>query len=269
MRQPHSSELGWVSSRHNGRIFASDWLLYLGLVFAGASVIWLIAGSCANANDIVTHMAVSSEGGRFATISSAIALLFSGFSLWQTSLKQADLSVYVTDAISYTRDHAGEDAAFEAGGYEVLAVPVTIANGGARGGAVVSLRLDAKDPDTGHTACFKAAYTADATYFAAREQRLRPQSPFTALVIAGRSVWSGTILFYSADYKAERLVTKAKSKVEATLTLVTPESRGWLDRMLGKPVPPVTLALEVPDIWDARLQSPDQITRFRFATARP
>jgi len=225
--------------------------------------------SGASTNDSVTNAVVYSEGGRAAAIGSVVAVLFSGFSLWETSLKQADISVYVTDAVSYTRDHAHEDAAFQAGGYEVLAVPVTIANGGARDGAILSLQLDAKDPETGHTARLNAAYTADATYFAAREQTIRPQAPFTALVIAGRSVWSGTILFYSEDYKAERLVTKAKGKVEATLKLVTSGPTGWLDRMLVTPVPPVTLSLEVPDIWDTRLQSSAQITRLRFATAKP
>jgi len=38
MRQPKSSELGRVLSRHNGRIFAGGWLLYLGAIFAASAV---------------------------------------------------------------------------------------------------------------------------------------------------------------------------------------------------------------------------------------
>ena len=75
-------------------------------------------------------------------------------------------------------------------------MPVTIANGGARDGAVVSMRLDAKDPETGKTARFYAAYTVDARYFAgASGSAERPKTPFAALAIAGRSSWSGTVLF--------------------------------------------------------------------------
>jgi hypothetical protein len=80
----------------------------------------------------------------------------------------------------------------------VLAVPVTIANSGARDATVMSLQIDAKNPETGQTARFDAAYTADAAYFARSRGAERPKTPFSALVIAGRSAWSGTVLFYSA-----------------------------------------------------------------------
>jgi hypothetical protein len=205
-----------------------------------------------------------SRGG-VTTVFSAIALLFSAYSLWETSLKQADLSVYVTDAVTYTRDPNNEDAAFQAGGYEVLAVPVTIANGGARDAAVVSLRFDVKNPETGETARFGAAYTAGGEYFAPNRGESssgRPRTPFAALVVAGRSAWSGTILFYSEGYWKRELI-KPKGKVEATLTLLTTAPSGWLDRVLGGRPAPIMLTLNVPDT--DRLGT--SLTRLRSANA--
>ena len=92
------------------------------------------------------------------------------------------------------------------GGFEVLAVPITIANSGARDGAVLALQLDVKNLSTGLTARFEATYTVDATYFAAKGDR-RPKTPFSALVIAGRSAWTGTVLFYPVSYSDERALT--------------------------------------------------------------
>src|SRR5262245_53526886 len=129
------------------------------------------------------------HGGVTTTIFSAVALLFSAYSLWETSLKQADLSVYVTGVVSYGRDATDGVDVQPAGGFEVLAVPVTIANGGARDAAVLSLQLEVTNPQTGLSARFEGTYTADAAYFAAAGAK-RPKAPFSALVIAGRSAWT-------------------------------------------------------------------------------
>lgn len=220
-----------------------------------------------DASDFAVHAARYSGTSWITTIGTVVALVFSGLSLWETSLKQADLSVYVTDAIAYTRDPNNDDAAFQAGGYEVIAVPVTIANGGARDAAVLSLRLDVRNPETGETARFGAAYTAGGEYFApnrGEDSSGRPRTPFAALMVAGRSAWSGTILFYSAGYWKRELV-KPKGKVEAILTVVTTPPSGWLDRLLADKPAPVTLALEVPDT--ARLGT--TLTRLRSANAEP
>jgi hypothetical protein len=234
------------------------------------------------------HAAKHSGGSSIAAIVSAIALVFSGYSLWETSLKQADLSVYVTGVVSYVRDASGGGYLSPPNGFEVFAVPVTIANSGARDGPVLSMQLDVKNRETGLTARFEATYTADAAYFGTIDNlqtgSYRPKAPFSAVVIAGRSAWTGTILFYPVSYsnekvltpmlevrkKAEELRTKygdnvelsnlpefkvyherlltQKGKVDVTLKIVRPAPSGWLDRVLGAPVPPVTLTLEMPDI---------------------
>jgi hypothetical protein len=183
---------------------------------------------------------------------SAVALLLSAYSLWETSIKAADLSVYVTETASYARDVTGGFSVRQAGGYEVLAMPVTIANSGARDGAVLSLQLDAQNPGNGQAVRFEAAYTADATYFAAVDDPTtgakRPKTPFAPLVIPGRAAWSGTILFYVPDYTAQKLIA-SKSKIEATLRLRTPAAGGWFDWLLGSgQTPPIALTFDVPEI---------------------
>jgi hypothetical protein len=208
------------------------------------------------ANEIAAQAAMRPES-LTTVIVSVTALLLSAYNLWESSLKQADLSVYVTDTVSYARDTTGGFDVRQAGGYEVLAVPLTIANGGARDGAVVALQIEAQKPGTGEAVRFEAAYTADAAYFAAVDDPTtgakRPKLPFAPLVITGGSVWSGTILFYVADYKEKKLIT-SKGKIEATLKLLTPRPSGWLDQMLGAgSAPPMTLTFDVPEISTAYL----------------
>ncbi len=159
-----------------------------------------------HANEVARHSALVGGGRAAATVISAVALLFSAYSLWETSLKQADLNVYVTGVVAYERDLTADDYILPAGGFEVFAVPITIANGGARDGAVLALQLDVSNPRTGMTGRFEATYTADAAYFANTGAK-RPKTPFSALVIAGRSAWTGTVLFYPVSYGNDKALT--------------------------------------------------------------
>jgi hypothetical protein len=146
------------------------------------------------------HGAKHSWGGRITAIGTVVALVFSAFSLWETSLKQAELSVHVPGVITYARDTTASNDIMPSGGFEVLAIPVTIANGGARDAAVVALRLDVKNLNTGLSARFDATYTAEPSYFNPNPKTVRQKMPFSALVIAGRSAWRGTIVFYPVSY---------------------------------------------------------------------
>jgi hypothetical protein len=153
------------------------------------------------------HGAKHSWGSRITAIGTVVALAFSAFSLWETSLKQADLSVHVPGVITYARDTTASDDIRPSGGFEVLAVPVTIANGGARDAAVVTLRLDVKNLSTGLSASFEATYTAEPSYFNPNPKTVRQKMPFSALVIAGRSAWRGTIVFYPVSYSNGKALT--------------------------------------------------------------
>jgi len=161
-----------------------------------------------DANEIATHAAKHSGSSWITAIVSAIALVFSAYSLWETSLKQADLTPYVTGVVTYERDQTDDIRTQPSGGFEVLAVPITIANGGARDGAVLAMQLEAKNLSTGLTARFAATYKVDSNYFAATKRGdKRPKTPFSALVVAGRSSWTGTVLFYPVSYSDERALT--------------------------------------------------------------
>ena len=189
--------------------------------------------------------------GRWMTAAvSGMALIASSVSLWESTLKQPDIKIYVSENMHYTRDPYGS--------YEVLAVPVTIANGGARDGAVLSLQLEVKNAATSQTARFKSAYMADAQYFGGRDDvgtRLkRPKLPFAPLSIAGRGAFTGTVLFYGPD--PQKKVVEPMSTLEMTLTVVMPSREGWLDRLLsGRAPPPVTIKAEVPNFLPGQLYS--------------
>lgn len=157
-------------------------------------------------NEVATQAVTHSDGGRVAAIISAMALVFSAYSLWETSLKQADLSVYVAGITSYGRDTSDSVDVQPAGGFEVFAIPITIANGGARDAAVLALQLEVNNSKTNLSARFEATYTADAAYFTGSGSK-RPKTPFSALVIAGRSAWTGTVLFYPVSYSNGKALT--------------------------------------------------------------
>jgi hypothetical protein len=169
-------------------------------------------------NEIAIHAARHSGGSHIAAIASAIAVVFSAFSLWETSLKQAQLSVYATGVINYERDQTADEYIMPVGGFEVFAVPITIANGGARDAPVLSLQLDVSNPKTGLSARFEATYIADADYFATpgkqRSGNARPKAPFSARVIAGRSAWTGTVLFYPVSYSNGKALTPVRKVAE-------------------------------------------------------
>jgi hypothetical protein len=162
-----------------------------------------------SANEIASHASQFGGSKAPATFISATALLFSGFSLWESTLKQADLSVYVTGVVAYERDLTADESIQPAGGFEVFAVPITIANSGARDGAVLSLQLDVNNPKTGLSARLEGTYTADGAYFANTGAK-RPKTPFSALVIAGRSAWTGTVLFYPVSYSNQKALTPVR-----------------------------------------------------------
>ena len=177
------------------------------------------------------HIArMAARGNRLATLVSAFAFAFSAVSFYETVLKQPNLRVYVTDTLAYTRDPWG--------GYEVVAVPLTIANSGARDGAVITLELDVKNVESGKSETFTSAYTADAQYFGGSDdvaKRIkRPKLPFAPLSIAGRGAFAGVILFYSGEGSAK--LVEPNSKLELTLRVLTRAADGWLEAMfLAKP----------------------------------
>ena len=209
------------------------------------------------------HIArMAARGNRLATLVSAFAFAFSAVSFYETVLKQPNLRVYVTDTLAYTRDPWG--------GYEVVAVPLTIANSGARDGAVITLELDVKNVDTGKAETFTSAYTADAQYFGGSDdvaKRIkRPKLPFAPLSIAGRGAFAGVILFYSGEGSAKLI--EPNSKLELTLRVLTRAADGWLEAMfLAKPAR-IELRAEVANFLPGALMVGDMARMHLLAPPR-
>jgi hypothetical protein len=200
------------------------------------------------ANEEVAH----GRGGFAAIIVSALALIGSFYSMWETTLKQPQISLYVSENIQYTRDPYGS--------FEVLAVPVTIANGGARDSAVLSMQLTVKNVATGKTENFKSAYMADAQFFGSRDDvaaRIkRPKLPFAPLSVAGRGFFTGTVLFYRSEGTDKNLI-EPLSQLEMTLTLMIPPASNLFDRMLTDLPQPVSIKAGVPNFYPGALYSGD------------
>ncbi len=186
-------------------------------------------------------------GGGLATILvSGLALAFSAVSLYETVLRQPELSVYVPPVIHYTRERGGE----------VFAVPVTIANHGARDGVVLSLELEATSNTRTKPKVLYSAYSVESEYFErARLQRSatgglvltkeRPKTPFAPLSIAGRANYSGTILFFSKNEESPFLIS-GPSELKLTLRLNTSfEDSGWLDRLWAPRTTPASFSVKL------------------------
>lgn len=198
------------------------------------------------------------KGNKLATLVSAFAFAFSAVSLYETVLKQPNIKVFVTDTLSYTRDPYGS--------YEVIAVPMTIANSGARDGAVVTIELDVTNVETGRTETLTSSYTADALYFGGRDDVAnrvkRPKLPFAPLSISGRSAFSGSILFYSAegrDGRDAKPLIEPKAKIEMTLRTLVPSPDGWLDRLQFSRAAPIKLTGDVGTFLPGALYAGDTV----------
>lgn len=205
-----------------------------------------------DATEITGEAATHGTGSWLAVLISGLALTGSAVSLWETTLRQPEIKLYVSENIQYTRDPYGP--------FEVLAVPVTITNSGARDGAVLSIQLEAKNSATGQTEKFKSSYVADAQYFGSRDdvaERLkRPKVPFAPISVSGRSAFTGTILFYRSGSSGKNLIEPA-SKLDMTISVTLPAESGWLDKALATNPPAVTVKADVPTFLPGALLSGD------------
>ncbi|MBS0239225.1 MAG: hypothetical protein JSR89_12455 [Proteobacteria bacterium] len=205
-----------------------------------------------DAAEITSEAATHGTGNWLAVLISGLALTGSVVSLWETTLRQPEIKLYVSENIQYTRDPYGP--------FEGLAVPVTITNSGARDGAVLSLQLEAKNPATGQIEKFKSSYVADAQYFGSRDdvaERLkRPKVPFAPISVSGRSAFTGTILFYRPGSSGKNLIEPA-SKLDMTVSVTLPAPAGWLDKALATDPPAVTIKADVPTFFPGALLSGD------------
>jgi hypothetical protein len=194
-------------------------------------------------NEIATR-GTTDGGGRLAAIVSAVALVFSAYSLWETSLKQPDLRMFVPDVIQYT-------SPFNNSNFEAFQIPVTLANEGARTGTVLGIDLEVTDPRTNQT---KRFYAHDLGNWSMERSRSRSFQPFAPMSLAGRSSRSESVLFYTKgdDEKPAQLVRElGPYRFKLRLREVPVDDFGWLDRWFPSTPTETTFEMEL-KFFDAR-----------------
>ena len=174
-----------------------------------------------------------SHGGLFATIVSAVALLFSGMSYYESSMKSAELTVYVPAMVHYARD-----------GADVFNVPVTIANDGAHAGTVLSMVLDVENLDPKaerKSARLHSVFLGDYP----RDDKA-PLRSFAPMSVPGHGTITETVRFYNMGEAMPLLVTDAGDfRFKLTLN-VAQASGGFLERLTKSDVKPLTFSLNLP-----------------------
>jgi hypothetical protein len=166
--------------------------------------------------EIATQAAAGSSGGTLAVVVSAIALLFSGYSLWDTSLKAADLRAFVPPVIQFS-------APYQNSNFEVIAVPITLTNEGARSATVLSMDLSITDARSKQTKHF---YAADFGRWTMEKTRAGAYEPFAPISLAGRTSRTQSVLFYTRgqDEKPDELI-REPGPYRFTLVLDVAESK--------------------------------------------
>jgi len=176
-----------------------------------------------------------SRGNALATVISAVALLFSAYSVYESVLRAPKLAIYVPPRIDYT-DPDRPDSPFE-----VFVMPITLANDGARTGTILSIDLEVTNPRTGESK----------TFYAARRGAWREESskPFAPVSLAGRSSFSDALQFFPrVDEGVARILDLEAGTYRFKLTLQTATSEaGGIDALLaaGAGVQPLTFEMQI------------------------
>lgn len=164
----------------------------------------------------------SRGGGRITAIISAVALALSVYSLWETTLKQADLHVFVPPVLQYS-------APYQNSNFEMIAIPVTLTNDGAQTGTVLSMELAVTDPRTNAT---KRFYSADFGRWTMERTHSGSYQPFAPISLVGRTSRTESVLFYTRgeEEKPDQLIRET-GPYRFTLRLEQAVGDSVLDRL--------------------------------------
>jgi hypothetical protein len=142
---------------------------------------------------------------------SGIAVAVSGYSVWQTALRGAQLRVFVPPLSRYASPYQNST-------FEVFEIPITVVNEGARTGTVLSLDLEVTNPQMRASKQFYSAGLGPWSVAKVHGEGLVPFAPFS---LAGRSSHSATVLFYAREDSRIRQIAEAPGRYEFTLNLLT------------------------------------------------
>lgn len=197
--------------------------------------------SAAETNTAISEYSMrGGDGGWLTAIASAIALLFSAYSLYETSLRHPDLRAFVPPVIEYSSPYNNSN-------FEVFGIPVTVANLGARAGTVLSMDLEVTNPRTKETKQFYSAEFGRWTMENVRTFKLRQFAPLT---LPGKSSASESILFHSrTDEKVQSIAPeKGTYQFKLMLNIAVPEELGGLDHYWMRKPQPLVFEMEMPEV---------------------
>lgn len=169
------------------------------------------------AGEVRTDIQNSTQGeskmtARLTTLVSIIALVFSGYSFYETVLKEASLRLYQPPLIHM----------FRQGFRDVLAIPITVSNDGARRGTILSFDLEVRHLKTGKTVKFQNLH-----FGASPKDDVKLFNPIT---VAGRSSYSGVVLFHALETGAFMETTgNVELPLQFKISMNMDSSGGWLD----------------------------------------
>jgi len=177
-----------------------------------------------------------------ATVLSAVAVGISCISFYLSALQGPELQVHVPPTIQYGRDAGGDT--------ELFAIPVTIANDGARNGTVISMELEVQSLKANSSERYYSAFLGEHPRDATALNR-----QFAPLSIPGRAVFSETVRFYPAGNALPRLIdTQGDYAFRLHLNTAAPATSSLLDWLKGRTQPtPITFQMTLPWISDQQL----------------
>jgi hypothetical protein len=180
----------------------------------------------------------------FSAALSALALAFSGYSLWESSLRAPDLKVFVPPVIQFTAPYNNTN-------FEVVEVPVTLLNDGGRTGTVLTMELEVRNQKTGEAKHF---YSANFGRWSMDRARALSFEPFAPMPLAGKSSKTETVLFFTNGPKEKPdQIIREPGVYDFRLVLdeAGVDDFGALDKLFNHAPVTVKFSMELRD-YDAR-----------------
>jgi hypothetical protein len=179
------------------------------------------------------------RSGLGAGLISLLALGFSGFTLYDGSLKRPDLRAYVPPLIYYASANPRSP-------WELFEIPVTLVNLGARQGTVVTMHLTVINPRNNNE---KRFYAGGFGHFPGVNAEFPNFQPFAPISEAGKASSSVPVLFYARGGETVKQIIEEKGLYRFRLTIEAAETRdlGPLDAYLRSKPPVLEFEMEAPE----------------------
>jgi hypothetical protein len=194
------------------------------------------AGPVRSAVEVVKR---GSRSGGLSTAFSAVAVAASCVSVYVSTLQAAQLEVYLPPVFVYYMDGGGEN----------FTIPISIANGGARSGTVISMELEVHNPKANVTQRFYSAYLGEHP----KMQTTPNVRQFVPMAVLGQAVQSETVRFYpvappDTNEMSKRVVQgPGDYNFRLKINTAAPAEPSLLDWLQGRAQPaPVSVQMNLP-----------------------